>query len=130
MLFELRGKMPKLLPNFLLMMKTPLHLLGLLFASCFAFINTNKAADLPPGFAEVLVAQGLDPTAMALAPDGRLFLTEKHGTVRIVDNGQLLEDPFLVLDVDNYNERGMEGIAFDPDFIHNQFVYIYYTLQI
>src|SRR6187402_2899213 len=101
----------------------------ILFSLVFPVLSFGHGANLPPGFAEVLVAQGLDPTAMALAPDGRLFLTEKHGAVRIVDNGQLLEDPFLVLDVDNYNERGLEGIAFDPDFIHNQYVYIYYTVK-
>ena len=64
---------------------------------------------LPPGFAAVLVAQDLDPTAMAITPDGRIFITEKSGRVRIVDNGQLLDDPFLVLEVDNYNERGLSG---------------------
>lgn len=108
-------------------MKTPLY--SVLFFIFFSLYNKTQAADLPPGFAEVLVAQGLDPTAMALAPDGRLFLTEKYGAIRIVDNGQLLQDPFLVLDVDNYNERGLEGIAIDPDFMHNQYVYIYYTVK-
>lgn len=87
------------------------------------------AGNLPPGFAELLVAQNLDPTAMALAPDGRVFITEKHGKVLIVENGQLLPDPFLIIEVDNYNERGLSGIAFDPDFAENGFIYLYYTVK-
>lgn len=88
-----------------------------------------QEVNLPPGFAAVLVAQELDPTAMALAPDGRIFITEKSGRVRIVDNGQLLPDPFLILEVDNYNERGLSGIAFDPSFEQNGYLYLYYTVK-
>ena len=95
----------------------------------FTGIHIARAANLPPGFAEVLVAQELDPTAMALAPDGRLFITEKIGRVRIVENGQMLTDPFIVLEVDNINERGLSGIAFDPDFANNGFLYLYYTVK-
>ena len=92
-------------------------------------IQSTRATTLPPGFAEVLVAQELDPTAMALAPDGRLFITEKIGRIRIIENGQMLTDPFLILDVDNYNERGLSGIAFDPDFTTNGYLYLYYTVK-
>lgn len=99
-------------------------LMGLLFL----FGNLVNGATLPPGFAEVLVAQNLDPTAMALAPDGRLFILEKNGRVLIVSNGQLLPDPFIELAVDNYNERGLSGIAFDPGFAQNGYLYLYYTV--
>lgn len=91
--------------------------------------STTNAAILPEGFAELLVAQHLDPTAMALAPDGRIFITEKNGKVLIVENGELLNDPFIILQVDNYNERGLSGIAFDPDFANNQYLYLYYTVN-
>lgn len=94
------------------------------------FLHTAlSAAILPPGFVEVPIATGLDPTAMALAPDGRIFITEKYGAVRIVENGLLLPDPFVLLDVDNYNERGLSGIAFDPNFEQNGYVYVYYTVR-
>jgi glucose/arabinose dehydrogenase len=95
----------------------------------FKSLTFTNAANLPPGFAEILIAQNLDPTAMALSPDGRLFITEKNGRVLIVDNGQLLPDPFLTLEVDNYNERGLSGIAFDPDFENNHYLYLYYTVK-
>lgn len=93
---------------------------------------TNLAAQnatFPPGFAAVQVATGLDPVALALAPDGRVFIAEKFGRVMVVENGQLRPEPFLELNVDIYTERGMSGIALDPGFEDNHFVYIYYTVK-
>ena len=85
--------------------------------------------NLPPGFSETVVASGLiDPTAMALAPDGRLFVAQQTGQLRIIENGQLLSTPFLSLSVDSTNERGLLGVALDPNFESNQYVYVYYTV--
>jgi glucose/arabinose dehydrogenase/PKD repeat protein len=69
------------------------------------------------------------PTAMAFAPDGRLFITEQAGVVRIVSaEGQLLPTPFLTLpSFRSDEERGLLGLAFDPDFASNGYVYIFYT---
>jgi len=86
------------------------------------------AAQLPPGFAEQKVAEGLDPTAMAVAPDGRVFIAQKNGSILIVENGILLPDPFLQVEVDNYNERGLGGIAIDPSFELNHYLYVFYTV--
>lgn len=65
---------------------------------------------------------------MAAAPDGRIFLTEKYGRILIIENGQVQTDPFLEIAVDNFNERGLSGIAIDPDFASNGYVYVYYTV--
>lgn len=105
-------------------MKYPIQFIFLLFA----FKNVLSAHQLPPGFVAVQIADGLDPVDMAIAPDGRVFLTEKYGRVLIVDNGEIQTDPFLEIEVDNFNERGLSGIAIDPDFDSNGFVYIYYTV--
>jgi len=67
------------------------------------------------------------PTAMEFSPDGRLFVTEKAGKLMIIKNGALLTTPFLSLSVNNSGERGLLGIAFDPNFGTNKFVYVYYT---
>jgi glucose/arabinose dehydrogenase/PKD repeat protein len=69
------------------------------------------------------------PTAMAFAPDGRLFITEQGGTVRIVTPAnQLLPTPFVTLSgVTNDQERGLLGIAFDPQFTINRYIYLFYT---
>lgn len=64
---------------------------------------------------------------MAFAPDGRLFVTEQGGDLRIIKNGTLLDRPFLKVDVDSRDERGLIGLTFDPEFDQNGFIYVYYT---
>ncbi len=87
----------------------------------------TSQAQLPAGFVQYQIAEGLNPTDMAVAPDGRVFITEKNGLVRVVENGAMLHDPFLVLAVDEYNERGLGHIALHPDFPDSPFVYLFYT---
>ena len=85
---------------------------------------------LPPGFTEKEVVAPEDiayPTAMAFAPDGRLFVCEQAGFVRIVKNGVLLPQPFLAVNAQFYQERGLVGLTLDPNFADNQYVYVYYT---
>ena len=64
---------------------------------------------------------------MAIAPDGRVFVAEKGGALRVVKNNALLSQPFLTVSVNSASERGLLGVAFDPDFQSNRFVYVYYT---
>ena len=64
---------------------------------------------------------------MAFAPDGRIFVTEKGGKVKIVKNGTVLSTPFLQVTVAQQNEQGLSSILLDPDFSTNKYVYIYYT---
>jgi len=98
---------------------------------CFWVVATClgiNGATLPPGFTETLVANGLaSPTAMEFAPDGRLFVCQQGGQLRVIKNGVLLATPFVSLAVDSNGERGLLGIAFDPDFQTNNFIYLYYT---
>jgi len=90
----------------------------------------SRAATLPGGFGETLIANGLSaPTAMAFAPDGRLFVCQQGGQLRVIKNGVLLPTPFLSLAVDSQGERGLLGITFDPDFSANGYVYVYYTVN-
>ena len=87
-----------------------------------------KAATLPTGFTELQIASGLsNPTAMALAPDGRIFVCEQGGQLRVIKDGSLLAAPFVSLTVNSTGERGLLGVAFDPNFANNRFVYVYYT---
>jgi glucose/arabinose dehydrogenase len=64
---------------------------------------------------------------MVVAPDGRIFVTEKFGSVRIVENEELLTTPFVTVGVSATGDRGLLGITLDPNFEENQFVYLYYT---
>ncbi|MEK7952191.1 PQQ-dependent sugar dehydrogenase [Luteolibacter soli] len=90
---------------------------------------TSMAATLPPGFAETKVADGLNPTTMTFAPDGRLFLCEKHGKLRVIEDQKLLPEPALDISsqIDAWNERGLLSVCFDPDFARNGWIYVYYT---
>jgi glucose/arabinose dehydrogenase len=85
---------------------------------------------LPAGFNDSTLVDGLvRPTSMEVAPDGRIFVTEQDGRLRIVTaQGQLLAQPFLTLNVDNQMERGLLGVTFDPKFKRNGYVYVYYTV--
>ncbi|MGI9108194.1 MAG: PQQ-dependent sugar dehydrogenase [Pyrinomonadaceae bacterium] len=87
-----------------------------------------RAATLPAGFTETIVAGNLtSATAMAIAPDGRIFVCLQGGSLRVVKNGALLTTPFLTVTVNASGERGLLGVAFDPNFAANRFVYVYYT---
>lgn len=112
-------------------------LLGGLLAAAVGAPATG-AATLPPSFAEAVVAGGLtSPTALAIAPDGRIFVTQQGNCanatcpaqVRVVKNGSLLPTAFATLTVNAPpgSERGLLGIALDPGFPGTPYVYVYYT---
>jgi len=106
--------------------------IGLLLAS------SMQVEPLPTGVkVETIVSYSGDdfPVAMAFTPDGRILFTEKggfnsspHAThVRVVENGVLRSQPWLTLTVVSNSERGLLGIAVDPDFTSNGYVYLFYT---
>ncbi len=112
-------------------MKTARALWPLLLAAMLCSLGLSQmalSATLPSGFAETRIATGLaSPTAMAFAPDGRLFVAQQGGALRVISNGTLLAQPFLTVSVNSAGERGLLGVAFDPNFASNNFVYVYYT---
>ncbi len=79
-----------------------------------------------------VVAGGLDfPTNMAFAPDGRLFFDEKDtGRIRILDGGTVVTQPFATLPVQGGGESGLLGLALDPHFGEQPWVYVYYTSSV
>ncbi|MCV0410441.1 sorbosone dehydrogenase family protein [Nitrosopumilus sp.] len=73
------------------------------------------------------VAENLTiPWSIDWLPDGTILFTERNGHLRVIQNGELLEDPLLSLGVGGV-EGGMLGVAVDPDFEENNFIYLYYT---
>ena len=111
-----------------------MKLASLLLASLLLFVSNTAEADLvnPTGFTEATWLNTADSiTGMAWAPDGsnRLFLTRKGGEVRIVQRnagggGTLLPTPFVTIaPVHTNSECGVIGMAFDPDFVTNGYVY-------
>lgn len=95
--------------------------------------STVWSAVLPENYRIEPVMRNLtDPSAMAFAPDGRIFYLERTtGNVRIIDNGKLLPDPFVTVSVSTVGEEGLLGIAIYPetDFPAESFfdVCLYYT---
>ena len=103
--------------------------LCLLIILQFSFLKV-EAQIYPSGFSQVQVALGLtNPTIMQFAPDGRLFIAQQNGILRVFKNGSMLTKPFITVPVNFSGERGLLGIAFDPAFASNKFIYLYYTLS-
>jgi glucose/arabinose dehydrogenase len=104
-------------------------LLSLTFSSMAIFAQTFTDA----GFATETVAQvtRFNTVGFTFAPDGRIFAWEKPGLVRIVKNGALLPTPFLDLRSRVYSDvdSGLIGLALDPNFAANGFVYLLYTFE-
>jgi glucose/arabinose dehydrogenase len=84
---------------------------------------------MPHGYRLEPVVRGLDdPSAVAFAPDGRIFVLERvTGQVRVIEDGSLLVDPLVTVNVATVGQEGLLGIALHPDFAGNGLFYLYYT---
>ena len=93
-------------------------------------IPSPTPSPTPMVMAEVFLDNVDVPVSLAFAPDGRLFFNElRTGRVRIVEDGRLQDEPFASLQVVNrsgYSEHGLLGLALDPDFASNHYVYVFY----
>lgn len=87
-------------------------------------------AQLPAGFVQRQIARNLNPTTLTFSPNGRLFVAEKDGKIREVVNDVLAPDLLMTVpNVDTFNERGLSGLCFHPDFPRTPFFYVYYTVK-
>ena len=114
------------------------------FADLIAYMESLRDADqptpgsgvvgpvkLPPGFELTKVVGGLTAaTALAVAPDGRVLVCEQTGALRVIEDGQLRPEPLLTVAVDRDWERGLIGVAVDPDFTANHYVYVTYVAAV
>lgn len=95
--------------------------------------GSAHAGGLPPGFQDKTLFEGLQqPTAVTVAPDGTIFVTEKRGLV-LSYSGRRDRTPTRVADlraeVHSFDERGMTGIEVDPDYPKRPYIYVAYTLN-
>lgn len=102
-----------------------------IFSAIFATVFAGIAfAQTVPALQTRIVATGLDQPLFATAPvgDSRLFIVEKGGLIKILENGTVLPTPFLDLSgsVDTRGERGLLGMTFDPNFVDNRRFYVNY----
>lgn len=96
-----------------------------------ATASSSSVAGPPPGFTVTTVASGFwIPTAFAYAPDGRIFVTEKGGRVKLVSGGVAKTFIDLSAETNEFHDRGMLGIALDPAFEQNGFVYLFLVAEL
>jgi len=102
---------------------------GNLSAWASATVRFGGSASVTQGFTknESWVTGLSSATAFAQAPDGRLFIAQQGGRLRVVKNGALLGTDFHQLGVTSSGERGLIGVALHPSFASNGFVYVHYT---
>lgn len=93
--------------------------------------SPSVASNAPVAFRVEEVATGLDtPWELAFAPDGRIFITERPGRLRVVENGQLRAEAVApVPDVAEQGEGGLLGLALAPDFASSGNLYVYHTYR-
>jgi putative heme-binding domain-containing protein len=113
------------------------------FCDVIAYLETLRAAgqsspgsglkgapSLPANFEWRTIGAGLTGvTALVAAPDGRVFVCEQTGTLRVVRDDRLLPEPVLRVEVDDQWERGLIGVTVDTNFIENQQIYVVYVAR-
>jgi glucose/arabinose dehydrogenase len=90
------------------------------------------ALTLPAGFSDELVTTIASPTAITFTPDARMLIATQPGVLRVrTSAGTLLPTPALSLTakICTNRERGLLGVAVDPAFSANHFIYVYYTFK-
>lgn len=94
-------------------------------------LSSAFAATVPQGYTDKEVARGFErPSAMTALPDGRILVLQATGVVRVLKQDLLLPAPFhTVTNADSTGERGCLGIAADPGFATNKYVYLYCTVN-
>jgi glucose/arabinose dehydrogenase len=102
----------------------------LLITLLLANVRVASGQTFPANFSQVEVAGSIsNPTVLAFAPDGRIFVAQQNGALLVIKNGVKLTTPAIQLAVNSSGERGLIGIALHPSFSTNGFVYLYYTLS-
>lgn len=92
---------------------------------------TTVAQTVPAGFFKSQLAGGLkDPTVFAFAPNGDIYIGEQSGVILIYRHGAVLPTPLGTVPVFNQGETGLLGLALDPNYATNGYLYLSYTLTI
>jgi glucose/arabinose dehydrogenase len=93
--------------------------------------SASAAAVTPPDFTDARVTNVESPTALAFTPDGRLLMTTEQGRLRVYKDGALLASPALDIsgNICTNGARGLLGVAVDPNFATNKYIYLFYTFK-
>jgi len=110
---------------------------GAIIFSIFVLTSSDNETSIPlpkPNLysendAVIILAENLDkPRAIAISDD-RIFVTEKDGYIRVIQNNTLLESPLATFRTANVFDGGLLGIATHPDFSNNHFLYVFLTYE-
>ena len=105
--------------------------LAVLVLALLPSVAANAATTLPSGFQEKIVFDGLtNPTAVEFSKDGRVFVAEKSGQIKVFDDlSDTTPNTFADLrtNVHNFWDRGLLDMVLDPNFPTNPYVYVLYT---
>ena len=99
--------------------------------SATASTSATASSVLVPGFAQTTLLHGLKkPIAFAFAPNGDIYIGEQAGAILIDRNGSVLSTPVITLNTFNVGETGLLGMALDPNFALNGYLYVSYTIPV
>ncbi|SLK04261.1 MULTISPECIES: PQQ-dependent sugar dehydrogenase [unclassified Paenibacillus] len=90
--------------------------------------ETDENAVIP--YEASVLVDGLNvPWELVSVPDGRMFVTERPGTIRVIENGELASEPLIEFSApfNEEGEGGLLGLAADPDFDNNGYLYAYHS---
>ena len=100
-------------------------IIGIVIASSALLVNAEEFQGVEVKVETV--AENLQvPWAIDFSSDGRIFFTERIGKLRVIENDKLISEPLIALDVSG-TEGGLLGLALDPNFEENGYLYLYYT---
>jgi glucose/arabinose dehydrogenase len=108
------------------------YLLGCSFGLLVGgLLPAQVLAQAPAEFTNTLIASVPSPTALAFTPDGRLLIASQLGRLYVYEDGSLVSTPALNLGstVCTNSERGLLGVAVDPAFQANGFIYLFYSFN-
>jgi glucose/arabinose dehydrogenase len=102
----------------------------IILLSAIGWRTAQPQAALPPNFTDTLVANVGSPTALTFTPDNRMLVTTQGGTLQVYQGSTFLGTALNLSSVICSNsERGLLGVAVDPNFSTNHYIYLYYTFR-
>jgi glucose/arabinose dehydrogenase len=105
-------------------------IIGVIAAVALSLSGGPQSQSAAPSPQVEVVARSLEiPWALDFTPDGRMFVTERPGRVRVIRDGRLDAQPWATLPVRHVGEGGLMGLAVSPDFSRTGFVYVMYTYE-
>ena len=110
---------------------------GAILFSIFVLTSSDNETSIPlpkpNSYSEndsvMILAENLDKPRAIAVYDNRIFVTEKGGTIRVIENDQLLESPLATFRTPNVFDGGLLGITVHPNFSNNNFLYVFLTYE-